>query len=225
MNDQRLEAFSGSGRIEVADLVWVDPRKPLLKPRTPSSGPLPTLSEFPSSTRFETSKILFVLTLGVLEDDQKRIRLLSGSIPLSQASDKGALLRDEARADFDVPPDHPECSLAFAHRHSIAGATRLGGVCFPPHAVPGRSGSKVRMEYIGGRYHQSRPTIAEAVVLGSGCPKAPGAPTAAPSSRTPLERAVRRSWRFSAGRPPRPCAGHMVKLTAGMQPALYPVNR
>ncbi|KMO27334.1 hypothetical protein VQ02_33350 [Methylobacterium variabile] len=76
MNDQRVEAFGESGRIEEADLVWVDPRKPLLQPRTPSSGPLPTLSEFPSSTRIETSRMLFVLTLNVLEEDQKRFRLL-----------------------------------------------------------------------------------------------------------------------------------------------------
>ena len=97
-------------------------------------GPLPTLSRFPSSTRFETSKMLLMLALNVLEEDQERLRLLGRQISLSQVSDEGTLLRNVPVADFDVPPDHTEFGFAFAHRHIVAGRTRLVSVCFPPVA-------------------------------------------------------------------------------------------
>lgn len=75
--------------------------------------------------------MLLMLTLNVFEEDQKRFRLLDRQILLSQASYEGALLRDEPRADFDVPPDHPEFGFVFVHRHMIAGVTRPGGVYLP----------------------------------------------------------------------------------------------
>lgn len=82
--------------------------------------------------QFKTSKMFFMLALNVLEEDQERLCLLGRQIPLSQASDEGALLRDEPRADFDVPPYHPEFSFAFAHRQIIAGVTRPGASASHP---------------------------------------------------------------------------------------------
>jgi hypothetical protein len=80
--------------------------------------------------------MLLMLALNVLEEDQERLRLLGRQISLSQVSDEGTLLRNVPVADFDVPPNHTEFGFAFAHRHIVAGRTRLVSVCFPPVADP-----------------------------------------------------------------------------------------